>query len=147
MEYINRKIEYPLYKSRAFQMYFEDMDLGVLDIETTGLSPKNSAFSGTNPHSIPIAKHSVIGTKTLDVATIIDGFIYFFKIFSSAGMEWYSHTICCIFDAKFSTFCIFRSNISEKAWTGLPVISFCISSIRVDNLLTRVLLFIVKSFV
>lgn len=44
MEYINRKIEYPLYKSRAFQMYFEDMDLGVLDIETTGLSPKNSAF-------------------------------------------------------------------------------------------------------
>jgi uncharacterized protein YprB with RNaseH-like and TPR domain len=44
MEYINKTIAYPLYTSRAFQMYFEDMDIGVMDIETTGLSPKNSAF-------------------------------------------------------------------------------------------------------
>lgn len=44
MEYINRKIEYPQYNSRAFQLYFHNMDVGVLDIETTGLSPKNSAF-------------------------------------------------------------------------------------------------------
>ena len=44
MEYINNKIEYPVYNSRAFQLYFGDMDIGILDIETTGLSPKNSAF-------------------------------------------------------------------------------------------------------
>lgn len=44
MEYIKKKIEYPIYKSRAFQLYFGNMDIGVLDIETTGLSPKNSAF-------------------------------------------------------------------------------------------------------
>lgn len=44
MEYINKTIEYPLYASRAFRLYFEDMDIGILDIETTGLSPKNSAF-------------------------------------------------------------------------------------------------------
>lgn len=44
MEYINKKIKYPLYSSRAFDMYFHGMDIGVLDIETTGLSPKNSAF-------------------------------------------------------------------------------------------------------
>lgn len=44
MEYIKKKIEYPIYKSRAFELYFEGMDIGVLDIETTGLSPKNSAF-------------------------------------------------------------------------------------------------------
>jgi uncharacterized protein YprB with RNaseH-like and TPR domain len=44
MEYINNKIEYPVYNSRAFQLYFGNMDIGMLDIETTGLSPKNSAF-------------------------------------------------------------------------------------------------------
>ncbi len=44
MEYIKKTIEYPVYNSRAFQLYFENMDIGVLDIETTGLSPKNSAF-------------------------------------------------------------------------------------------------------
>ena len=44
MEYIKNTIEYPLYNSRAFQLYFGGMDMGVLDIETTGLSPKNSAF-------------------------------------------------------------------------------------------------------
>lgn len=44
MEYVTRKIEYPQYKSRAFQLYFQDMDIGILDIETTGLNPKNSAF-------------------------------------------------------------------------------------------------------
>lgn len=44
MEYICKKIKYPLYSSRAFDMYFQGMDIGVLDIETTGLSPKNSAF-------------------------------------------------------------------------------------------------------
>lgn len=44
MEYRNHKIEYPVYATRAFDLYFQDMDLGVLDIETTGLSPKNSAF-------------------------------------------------------------------------------------------------------
>ena len=44
MEYICKKIKYPLYNSRAFDMYFHGMDIGVLDIETTGLSPKNSAF-------------------------------------------------------------------------------------------------------
>ncbi len=44
MEYICKTIEYPLYTSRAFQLYFQDMDIGILDIETTGLSPKNSAF-------------------------------------------------------------------------------------------------------
>lgn len=44
MEYINKTIEYPIYRSRAFQLYFENMDIGILDIETTGLSPKNSAF-------------------------------------------------------------------------------------------------------
>lgn len=44
MEYIKNTIEYPLYTSRAFQLYFGDMNIGVLDIETTGLSPKNSAF-------------------------------------------------------------------------------------------------------
>ena len=44
MEYIKNTIEYPAYISRAFQLYFENMDIGVLDIETTGLSHKNSAF-------------------------------------------------------------------------------------------------------
>lgn len=44
MEYIKKTTEYPLYSSRAFRMYFADMALGILDIETTGLSPKNSAF-------------------------------------------------------------------------------------------------------
>lgn len=44
MEYIKNTIEYPLYNSRAFQLYFGDMDIAMLDIETTGLSPKNSAF-------------------------------------------------------------------------------------------------------
>lgn len=44
MEYQNKFIEYPIYTSRAFRLYFQDMDLGVLDIETTGLSPKNNAF-------------------------------------------------------------------------------------------------------
>ena len=44
MEYIKKTTEYPLYDSRAFRLYFGDMDLGILDIETTGLSPKNSAF-------------------------------------------------------------------------------------------------------
>ncbi len=44
MEYISKTIEYPIYTSRAFQLYFGNMDIGVLDIETTGLSPKNSAF-------------------------------------------------------------------------------------------------------
>lgn len=44
MEYIKKTIEYPIYKSRAFQLYFGDMKTGMLDIETTGLSPKNSAF-------------------------------------------------------------------------------------------------------
>lgn len=44
MEYICKNIKYPLYNSRAFNMYFEGMDIGILDIETTGLSPKNSAF-------------------------------------------------------------------------------------------------------
>lgn len=44
MEYIKKKIEYPLYQSRTFQLYFQNMDIGILDIETTGLSPKNSAF-------------------------------------------------------------------------------------------------------
>ncbi len=44
MEYINKTIEYPIYSSKAFQLYFGNMDIGVLDIETTGLSPKNSAF-------------------------------------------------------------------------------------------------------
>ena len=44
MEYIRNTIEYPVYTSRAFQLYFDNMDIGMLDIETTGLSPKNSAF-------------------------------------------------------------------------------------------------------
>ncbi len=44
MEYIKNTIEYPIYKSRAFELYFGGMEVGVLDIETTGLSPKNSAF-------------------------------------------------------------------------------------------------------
>lgn len=44
MEYRNHKIEYPVYQTRAFDLYFQGMELGVLDIETTGLSPKNSAF-------------------------------------------------------------------------------------------------------
>lgn len=44
MEYICKKIDCPIYDSRAFRMYFQDMDIGILDIETTGLSPKNSKF-------------------------------------------------------------------------------------------------------
>ena len=44
MEYVKNTIEYPAYNSRAFQLYFENMTVGMLDIETTGLSPKNSAF-------------------------------------------------------------------------------------------------------
>lgn len=44
MEYIKKTIEYPVHNSRAFELYFGGMDVGVLDIETTGLSPKNSAF-------------------------------------------------------------------------------------------------------
>lgn len=44
MEYIKNTIKYPIYNSRAFQLYFGDMEIGILDIETTGLSPKNSAF-------------------------------------------------------------------------------------------------------
>lgn len=44
MEYIKKTTEYPLYNSRAFNLYFGGMDLGILDIETTGLSPRNSAF-------------------------------------------------------------------------------------------------------
>lgn len=44
MEYIYKTIEYPIYDTRTFQLYFRGMDLGILDIETTGLSPKNSSF-------------------------------------------------------------------------------------------------------
>lgn len=44
MEYIIDQITYPLYSSRAFQLYFQDMKLGVLDIETTGLNPRRNQF-------------------------------------------------------------------------------------------------------
>jgi len=44
MKYIKNTIEYPVYTSRMYDMYFGGMNAGVLDIETTGLSPKNSAF-------------------------------------------------------------------------------------------------------
>lgn len=44
MEYITDTIQYPLYTSRAFRLYFENMKLGVLDIETTGLNPQRSQF-------------------------------------------------------------------------------------------------------
>lgn len=44
MEYITDTIKYPLYDSRAFDLYFRNMNLGVVDIETTGLSPSRSCF-------------------------------------------------------------------------------------------------------
>ncbi|MCQ4635388.1 ribonuclease H-like domain-containing protein [Anaerovorax odorimutans] len=44
MDYITDKITYPIYTSKAFDLYFGDMKLGVLDIETTGLSPRHSQF-------------------------------------------------------------------------------------------------------
>ncbi|MCB6367617.1 hypothetical protein LI291_15695, partial [Intestinibacillus massiliensis] len=44
MEYITDKIAYPLYASKAFDLYFDGMRLGVVDIETTGLSPQRSRF-------------------------------------------------------------------------------------------------------
>lgn len=44
MEYITDYIAEPIYSSRAFQLYFGGMKTGVLDIETTGLSPKHSSF-------------------------------------------------------------------------------------------------------
>lgn len=44
MEYITDYIAEPSYTSRAFQLYFGEMKTGVLDIETTGLSPKHSSF-------------------------------------------------------------------------------------------------------
>ena len=44
MDYITDQITYPLYSSRAFQLYFQDMKLGVLDIETTGLNSRRSQF-------------------------------------------------------------------------------------------------------
>lgn len=44
MEYITDQITYPSYTSRAFDLYFNGMKLGVLDIETTGLSPQRNRF-------------------------------------------------------------------------------------------------------
>lgn len=44
MEYITGHIAESAYTSKAFQLYFDHMKMGVLDIETTGLSPKNSSF-------------------------------------------------------------------------------------------------------
>ncbi len=44
MDYITDTIPYPRYKSRAFDLYFGGMELGALDIETTGLSPQRSQF-------------------------------------------------------------------------------------------------------
>ena len=42
--YIKESYLTELYHSKAFDFYFEGLDFGVLDIETTGLNPKNSAF-------------------------------------------------------------------------------------------------------
>lgn len=44
MEYQNTTLELPGYDSRVFQFYFKNMKLGVLDIETTGLSPQRNQF-------------------------------------------------------------------------------------------------------
>lgn len=44
MKYITDTISYPRYCSKAFQLYFANMDIGVLDIETTGLNPQRSKF-------------------------------------------------------------------------------------------------------
>ncbi|MCB6994576.1 ribonuclease H-like domain-containing protein [bacterium 210820-DFI.6.37] len=44
MEYITDYITESPYTSRAFQLYFGGMKISVLDIETTGLSPKHSSF-------------------------------------------------------------------------------------------------------
>lgn len=44
MNYITDTISYPHYTSKAFQLYFGDMKLAVLDIETTGLNPGRSRF-------------------------------------------------------------------------------------------------------
>lgn len=44
MKYIIDTIPYPSYCSKAFQLYFSGLDIGVLDIETTGLSPQRSKF-------------------------------------------------------------------------------------------------------
>lgn len=44
MKYITDTIPYPSYHSKAFDLYFSGMELGVLDIETTGLSPQRSKF-------------------------------------------------------------------------------------------------------
>lgn len=44
MEYTTERISAPAYTSRAFRLYFGNMKTGILDIETTGLSPKNSKF-------------------------------------------------------------------------------------------------------
>lgn len=44
MKYITDTISYPSYCSKAFQLYFAGMDIGVLDIETTGLNPQRSKF-------------------------------------------------------------------------------------------------------
>lgn len=44
MHYIKEPYSQFLYSSRAFDFYFKDLAFGVLDIETTGLNPNNSAF-------------------------------------------------------------------------------------------------------
>lgn len=42
--YIKEYYPDKLYRSKAFDFYFKDLNVGVLDIETTGLSPDSSAF-------------------------------------------------------------------------------------------------------
>ncbi len=44
MKHITDIISYPNYRSKAFDLYFSHMDIGVLDIETTGLNPQRSKF-------------------------------------------------------------------------------------------------------
>ena len=44
MEYITEQITYPPYASKAFNFYFGGRNIGVLDIETTGLSPRRDQF-------------------------------------------------------------------------------------------------------
>ncbi len=44
MKYKTKEIQDVQYTSKAFQLYFKDMRLGVLDIETTGLSPQRNRF-------------------------------------------------------------------------------------------------------
>lgn len=43
-DYINEPFTDSLYASKAFDFYFQDFRTGILDIETTGLSPDSSAF-------------------------------------------------------------------------------------------------------